>query len=82
MAMGDQIKIYRKVGSGLKILFIAFLLRMAIALFNISDLGKLVNIFLEPVEKILIFIGFLAEFVCYAWLPGQCYERKRKVQIL
>ena len=43
----------------LKIMFIAFLLRMVIAFFNIDDLGKMINFFLEPVEKILILVGFL-----------------------
>ena len=55
----EELKLYKKVGTGLKIMFIAFLLRMFIAIFNITDLGKLVNIFLEPVEKILILSGFL-----------------------
>lgn len=55
----DKLKQYKKVGSGLKIMFIAFLLRMVIAFFNIDDLGKMINFFLEPVEKILILVGFL-----------------------
>lgn len=54
-----ELQLYKKIGTGLKIMFIAFLLRMVIAFFNIDDLGKLINFFLEPVEKILIFSGFL-----------------------
>lgn len=55
----EDLKVYKKIGSGLKIMFIAFLLRMVIAVLNIDDLGKMINFFLEPVEKILILSGFL-----------------------
>ncbi len=55
----EESKLYKKVGIGLKIMFIAFLLRIVIAVLNVDDLGKMINFFLEPIEKILIFSGFL-----------------------